>query len=72
MVLIDSGPSHIFTSLGLGEKHQKQTQGCCRDVEVHLQEYRFKEMFLLFELGRSGFNLGCNMGSSIGKVKVQR
>jgi len=57
MVLIDSGASHIFISLGLvwslglqvettppynirlGDKYQKQTQGCCRVARVQVQGF---------------------------------
>ena len=42
----------------LGDRHKKQTQGCCRGVEVNLENHIVKETFFLFELGGVDVILG--------------
>jgi len=42
----------------LGDRHSKQTQGCCKDVEVQRKEYTIKETFFLSQLGRVDLILG--------------
>jgi len=54
----------------LGDGHKKQTQGCCKDVEVNLENHVVKETFFLFELGGVDVILGVEWLASLGEVKV--
>ena len=55
----------------LGDRHWKQTNGFCRDVEVQMEECTFKETFFLFELGGVDLILGVTWLDTLGDVKSE-
>ena len=54
----------------LGDGHKKQTQGCCKGVELNLEDHVVKKTFFLFELGGVDVILGVEWLASLGEVKV--
>lgn len=54
----------------LGDGNRRQTQGCCRNLEVQLGDYLFKGEFFLFDLGEMDMILGVAWLATLGEVKA--
>lgn len=62
-------PTNSF-QVRLGDGHRKQTQGCCKDLDVQSRNYAFSGEFFLFELGGVDVILGVAWLATLGEVKV--